>query len=543
MNSIDTAPLSWVIEEVRSATGEAQEALAKYRASRNDTGSLRMAKSHVHQIHGAMQMLDIPGLAVLSEATEALLARFDQAPDVATPQALNAVEQALNALLAYSEELLAGAAHQPLRLYPYLEDVLTSRSAERVHPADLFFPPLSTRLSFDAPARTTSTEELRSKRREYEVGLLGLLSDQVGDPTLLPMREALWTIAQVQPGPQARTFWAVSVALFDALRDRSIAVDLNIKRLAARLNLQLKRAVEGTPNIAERLLRDALYFVARAQSGAPLVAQVQQAFGLAGSVPHGFESARFVRVDRDLLTSAKEKVAQLKGIWNQAAGSPDGQDGVRARPEIMEQFAADANVLADLLEKLKQPHAQQLAANLARIAAMQSAQGAAPSDALGLEVASALLFMEMLLGSIYTQDDRRVERVDAIIARVNAAASGMAPGSVEPWLNDLARKEQEKSTLQQLAGELSSQLGSIEKNLDAYFRNPTDRAAISSADAPLSQVQGALGLLGLEPAQQAVAHVRAQLARFMAPEYVPSSEEFGALAETYGRLTLTVEAY
>jgi chemosensory pili system protein ChpA (sensor histidine kinase/response regulator) len=543
MNSIDTAPLSWVIDEVRNAAGEAQEALAKYRASRNDTGSLRLAKSHVHQVHGAMQMLDIPGLAVLSEATEALLARFDQAPDTATPNALNAAEQAINALLAYSDELLAGAQHQPLRLYPYLHDVLQARGAERVHPADLFFPPLGTRLSFDAPARPTSQEELRAKRRDYELGLLSILNDQVSDPALLPMREALATLADVQPGPQARTFWTVAVALFDALRDRAVPVDLNVKRLAARLNLQLKRAVDGAPNIAERLLRDALYFVARADSRAPLVAQIQDSFKLQGAVPAGFESHRFVRVDRDLLTSAKEKVAQLKGVWNQAAGSPDGQDGVRARPEIMQQFAADASALADLLEKLNQPHAQRLAATLAQVSAQHGASGQAASDALGLEVASALLFMEMLLSSIYTQDDRHVDRVEAVMSRVQAAAAGSAPGAVEPWLNELARKEQEKSTLNQLAGELSSQLASVEKSLDAYFRNPADRGAIAAADAPLLQVQGALGLLGFEPAQQTVAYVRTKLTQFAEPDYEAQPDDFAHLAETYGRLTLAVEAF
>jgi chemosensory pili system protein ChpA (sensor histidine kinase/response regulator) len=543
MNSIDTAPLSWVIDEVRAAGSEAQEALAKYRASRNDTGSLRMAKSHVHQVHGAMQMLDIPGLSVLSEATEALLARFDQAPDTATPAALTAAEQAITALVAYSDELLAGGAHQPLRLYPYLRDLLQARGAERIHPADLFFPPLGTRLQFDASARTTSVDELRGKRRDYEMGLLSVLNDQVSDAALLPMREALVALADVQPGPQARTFWTVAVAMFDALRDRSLPVDLNVKRLAARLNLQLKRAVEGAPNIAERLLRDALYFVARAESRAPLVVQVKDGFKLHGAIPGDFESHRFVRVDRDLLTAAKEKVAQLKGVWNQAAGTPEGHDGVRARPEVMQQFSEDAAGLADLLEKLNQPDAQRLAGVLSRLSAEYAASGAAPSDALGLEGASALLFLEMGLASIYSQDDRHADRVQAVIGRFQSAAAGQTPGAVEPWFNELARKEQEKSTLTQLAGELSSQLAAVEKNLDAYFRNPADQAALSAADAPLSQVQGALGLLGFEAAQHAVAHVREKLAQFLQPGYEPQAEEFSNLAETYGRLTLAVEAF
>jgi chemosensory pili system protein ChpA (sensor histidine kinase/response regulator) len=543
MNSIDTSPLSWVIEEVRSVAAEAQEALSKYRASRNDTASLHMAKSHVHQMHGAMQMLDIPGLSVLSEATEALLARFDQAPDTATPAALNAAEQAVNALIAYSDELLAGSQHQPLRLYPYLQDVLQGRGAERIHPADLFFPALGTRLKFDTAARPTSPDELRTKRRDYELGLLGVLNGQISDTNLLPMRQALSVLADVQPGPQARTFWTVAVALFDAMRERTVPVDINVKRLAARLNLQFKRAVEGAPNIAERLLRDALYFVARSTSTAPLVLQVQEQFQLQGSIPADFELQRFVRVDRDLLTAAKEKVAQLKGVWNQAAGVSDGPEGARARPEVMQQFSTDATALVDLLDKLNQQHAKRLADKLASISADFAARSQPVSDALGLETASSLLFLEMVLNSIYIQDSRQADRVEAVISRIKLAAQGSALDVVEPWLNELARKEQEKSTLAQLAGELSGQLGAVEKNLDAYFRNPADKQAVTAADAPLSQVQGALGLLGFEPAQQAIAHVRERLTQFSAEDYAPQEQDFASLAETYGRLTLAVEAF
>jgi chemosensory pili system protein ChpA (sensor histidine kinase/response regulator) len=66
------------------------------------------------------------------------------------------------ALVEYLEELLAGAPPQPVRLFPYYRALQEMLGAERMHPADLFYPrpgayrsclPAS---SGDGPARPTT---------------------------------------------------------------------------------------------------------------------------------------------------------------------------------------------------------------------------------------------------------------------------------------------------------------------------------------------------------------------------------------------------
>lgn len=548
MMQIDTAPLSWIFPEVRTSASEAQEAISKYRSDRNDSGSLQLAISRVHQLHGGLQMLDVPGLSVLSDAIEALLSSFDADPERVTPQALDAADDALTALTVYCEELLAGSQHQPLRLYPYLRDVLKARNAERVHPSDLFFPDLSLRLAgsnINISAGSDTAQAMRSARRTYEAGLLPLLQGDTGDGCLATMRTALAEVAEHQSGGYAKSFWGTTVALLDALRVKSIPVDLNIKRLAARLNLQVKRVADGSPQVAERLFKDALYFVATARSREPSILAVHSAFRLAGSIPSDFESTRFVRIDRDLLARAKEKLAQMKGIWNQAAGAREGanESAKRSRNDAIEQFSKAAVELAGWLGRLQLTQPMKLSETLSSAMAANIAEQTAPSDSLGLEVASAILYLELLLNAVHSPDERRDERIDALVARVNTAAAGQDPGPAEPWLNEIARREQDRTTLQTLASELSAQLASIEKNLDSYFRNPADKSTIAGNDGPLGQIQGALGLLGLSPVQQAVAHIRTQLALFMREDYVPSEQDFGRMAETYGRLTLAVETF
>jgi len=549
MTHIDTGPLSWILPEIRVAAAEAQEALTKYRVNPNDAGSLHLSINRVHDLHGALQILDISGLPVVSEAVEGLLKRFELEPEVVTPQAIEAVDDALTAIVVYCEELLEGVKHQPLRLFPYLRDLLTERGAERIHPADLFFPDLSARLPDQKAPAAPSADELakilRVARQRYEAGLLPFLQGDMSDTSLSNLREALDTVANYQGGSYSRAFWKATVALIDALRSKGLTVDLNVKRFVARLNLQVKRVVDGAPQVAERLFKDCLYFVACARSSEPSVRQVQLHFGLLGTIPADFENTRFIRVDRSLLTRAKEKLAQMKGVWNQAAGLQDADhEGVkRGRIEPLEQFIKDADALGSWLEQLQLAHAHRLVQSLITAVSINLTKQILPSDSLGLEVASAILYLELLLNAVHSPDARRDERINAIISRVQAASEGRDPGAPEAWLNEIARREQDKITLHTLAKELAAQLASIEKNLDAFFRNPTDKSSIAGNEASLTQIEGALGLLGLTAVQQAVSYIRAQLAVFATEEYLPNSEDFTALAHSFGRLTLAIESF
>lgn len=550
MTHIDTAPLSWIFPEIRVAATEAQEALTKYRAAPNDVGSLHLSTNRVHHLHGALQILDISGLSVVSEAIEALLNRFDVEPETATSTAIDAVDEALTAITVYCEELLAGSAHQPLRLFPYLRDLLTERGAERIHPADLFFPDLTARLpeqqsSSPPVADSELAKILRIARQRYEAGLLPLLQGETSAEGLSNLREALDTVAKYQVGAYSRSFWRATVALIDVLRSHGLAIDLNIKRFAARLNLQVKRVVDGSPQVAERLFKDCLYFIACAHSSEASVREVQSQFGLLGIIPSDFETTRFIRVDRALLVHAKEKLAQMKGVWNQAAGPRDGDyDAVkRGRIEPLEQFIKNATELANWFGQLQLEQAKRLVQSLAKAVSNNVEKQALPSDALGLEIASTILYLELLLNAVHSPDARREERISALISRVQAVSEGRDPGPAEAWLNEIARREQDRTTLHMLAKELATQLASIEKNLDAFFRNPTDKSSIAGNDAPLAQIEGALGLLGLVPVQHAVAYVRAKLVNFASEEYLPDPTDFTQLAQNYGRLTLAIETF
>src|SRR5690606_22891678 len=100
--------------------------------------TLRHAKTYLHQAHGALQIVDVDGVAIITETVEDLFDRFESGQLSLTDDSVHAIAHAYQALLEYLEELLAGMPHQPVRLFPYYRALLQVRGAERIHPADLF---------------------------------------------------------------------------------------------------------------------------------------------------------------------------------------------------------------------------------------------------------------------------------------------------------------------------------------------------------------------------------------------------------------------
>src|SRR5881398_618126 len=118
----DTGPLSWVIGEIRDALERSAKTLqeASGRSLEAQPTLLLHAKSHLHQAHGALQMVDVHGALRLTEAAEKAIDRFKDGSLAVTQEHAQAVGEAYQALVEYLEELLEdGAVSQPARLFPY----------------------------------------------------------------------------------------------------------------------------------------------------------------------------------------------------------------------------------------------------------------------------------------------------------------------------------------------------------------------------------------------------------------------------------------
>ncbi|TAK90654.1 MAG: response regulator [Burkholderiaceae bacterium] len=533
--AVDTGPLSWVLGEIREALSRSEQAIDAFSKSDGMDGTqLKHARSHLHQAHGALQVVDLDGVALVTEEVEHLYEHFESEPQLCDDAAVDAIRRGFRAVVEYLQDLMGGHPHQPVRLFPYYRALLAVRSADRIHPADLFFPDLSARPpKGEAPAQPLTPEQLRRARAQFERGLLTYLRDPQDHAAINSLHQAVESIELTQRAGPQRAFWWVTLAFLDALQNDAVPTDLNVKRLCARINLQMRRILDGTATVADRLLKDTLFFVARSGDVSPRIAHVKQFYQLENAVPKDFEEARYGVVDSQTSARLHEALEGAKAAWARVVGGAANE---------LKTFAVDAIGLRDTVQGINQPELVRLTQGIANHAVALQKSSQSSSESLGLEMATALLMAELALDNLHNLEEGFGERVDVMLGRLSAAAEGQALEEHVPWLQEMAQQAQQRLFMASLVQEIQNSLSQVEKAMDAFFRDPTQKEDLPGTQTVLNQVAGALGLLGHTDAVAAVRVVQQAVEEFVRPDYQPDRQRFNFIAQNCGALGFFAEA-
>ncbi|MFN7780360.1 MAG: Hpt domain-containing protein [Betaproteobacteria bacterium] len=526
--------LAWVADEIRAALDAALAGARAWAADPSDAAQLRTAERQMHAAAGALHLLDLRGAALTAEAGESLLRQWAAAAPPQPAAAVDTVQAAVGALLLYLDRLLAGRNESPLRLYPYYRELLRQTGAARIHPADLLPPELAAavpplpQIADDAPG----TELLRRRRAAYERALLRLLRD-AGDTGA---REELHrSIAELDRAPlraRVRTFWWVASGLTEALAAGRLTVDDDLRRVLARVNLQLARLIDGGGSVAEQLFAEALFCLGRASADEGQAAAVRRFYRLAERIPADYDEPRLTLVDAALAHDLKEALATARAEWPLvAAGQRDAVAFVQTmqRAQALAQRPA-ARPLLPLFE------------GLARHGQRYPGLAAAAQAVVAVEIAAAVLLAELGVESLTELDANFDERVRLLLARLDAAAGQQPLPPSDALLLDLVHRAADRLALGGVVGEMRGTLREVEQRLDRVFRNAAEPGDLAACLPLLDQVRGALAVLGHDEAAAAVASARRTLSDLNARATPPSAEAATRLAGNLGAVGFFVES-
>ena len=539
----DTGPLSWVMVEIRESLARSRTALfeAGGRAPEDQATQLQHAKSHLHQAHGALQMVDVDGVSQMTAVAEAALDAFKAGTLKCSADNAQAVAQLYQALVEYLEELLQGAPSQPVKLFPYYRAVQEMLGVERIHPADLFYPDLSqpVHLPAAAGASDAAAPDYAAFRQRFERALLPYLksADAAQQQELAaPLLDAVKLVADAQQDDAARTFWLTMQGFAELVAGGQLAGGLYVKQLFGLINLQIRRLSQGTAAQPEAMLRDALFFIATAgsESASSIVQQLRGAFALDGLASTDYETRRYGQVDTEALERAKHGIAQAKTYWDRLAAA-------EIDPALDASFDAALHDVAAECDRLNLSALGALLRQLADVA--RKAVSAGRSEELALEMATALLFAEHGLQHVRHLPDDFAAHADTIGARLLALVSGETPPEPAQWQKGLAHQMQQDDTVIALAMEMKTGLRQVEKGLDDYYADPSRRPALLELEPVLHQLQGALAVLDQEAAMHAAQHVKAMVSALAHGEGDPSAEPkaLDDIAQNVGALGFFVD--
>jgi len=531
----DLGPLSWVHAEIDQALARGLDLLAAFRAEPSDPTALKQARNHVHQAAGAIQMVGLDAVVVYTDEIERQLARIEELPQAEIEPACAQIDRGCRLLRIFLDEIVGGTPPVPLKLFPEYDAMQRSRGVKATAPTDLFFPELGLRAPvLDAPQPVPADKlasHLVKQRRLYQGGLLVFLrGDAEGARS---MRQAVAGIERATTRQSARTFWWTAGAFFDAIVGRGLEPGFGSKQLAARIDLQIRRLVEGSAKVADRLRREVLYYVAVSAPVAPSVQAVQSGFGLARLIP----PAEVLNADRvrlqPILREAREQLGAAKDLWLKvASGRAD------SLPKLKQTLAS---VRANVAEFGSEPLIRLTASLAARLDQMPPS-GSVP-ESVAMEYATGILLAESAVENYGSLSKDFPKQVEVMLARLDATqASSPVTVAAAPLLDEMFQRAQERVLLVHVAREIQVNLRRMEQVLDAFFRDHTKRAELATLSKDSQQIRGALRILGQDDAEHLLALCQDQIDSYALPDTAVGDEDLELLAESLSGLGFYVEA-
>ncbi|HEX9195041.1 MAG TPA: Hpt domain-containing protein [Azonexus sp.] len=538
----DLGPLTWVKGEIDLALTRAVEALVQHELN-GDATQLRFCRTHVHQVNGALSIVGLDGVTQVTESLEALLSALEEQRLQFTAEISITLTQAIAAIRKYLDDLVAGEPNQPLRLFLVYSVLANARGLSSCSPADLFFPDLSQRPPRrSVPVAPLSAEQLRtllkSERGRFQKGLLSWLR-HTAEPhvALEEMRRALDNIESTQEfTASSRSFWWVALAFVESLFDRQGEPDAESRQLLARIDTQIRRLLEGSQNVAERLMRDVLYAVAIAPPNASmLVAEVQSAFNLPSLIPSSPVEQDASLPQEVALRRLRDVLAAAEEAWNKfCTGSASA----------LPVFDQHAQACAELTDEIGHTDLKRLGQGFGALSSWLAEDPKRHGDAVAMEVATAILLLQNAQENFRRLGTDFAQQVDLMVARLHACIAGKpASGSEDlPLLDEMTRRAQERLLVGQVAREIQNSLAQVEQALDAFFRNPEKGHDLAPLDGPVKQIAGALAMLGHLSAVSMLQECGARIQEFARPGYVAVAEDFEAVAQKLSLLGFFIDS-
>lgn len=519
---LDLSTLALIRTEVERSLEEADATLARATSDAPDGEALSKARRLLAGVPEALELAGVRGLPTVLHAIDALLAELQTEDVRAAGENVSLCRRACSAVRAMLGDT-QGLAN-PLPLASIYGQLLRARGDDRLPELDLFFPDLDrvlddTMSGADVQRTVDVRAALAAHRVRYQEALLRWLRENDAQ-ALRDMLAAVDGAALAAQSAPLRAFWRVAGAVMDLLAAGTLSVQAPLKRLCSALDQDLRRTGEGSEP-APDTLRTMLYFVWSTASDADSerVAAIRQAYGL-HAIRRGADDD--ARARGALMARLRTGLEPLKPLWESAC------EGERGALQDFQWRVASLRAGCS-----PAPGAERLLDALAQAAKRDPASA---TDG-GVDVAIVLLVLEDLCaaGAEPQQGLQRAQELAAALERSPDSSGvlglrGAAEGAVrESFFRD------------PLTSEMLAALMGAQEKLTAYFEDGSRRSELEPAGKALSQVRGALAVLGEADAVRALGLASELVAEMASRDAVPDEAQVQRVAAVVSAVLHFVE--
>lgn len=529
--------LSIVKREIEFALTKADEGLAAFCANPDDYQALlKTTFPHLHQVTGVLKMIGMEPVGKVTAEMERLVDAIGHDNLASGQEVAEKIRSTIKVINQYLDGLIKGEQDRPLVLFPAYRALLMAAGSSKVSEVDLFYPDISQSPPFgngqDFKDDVDLSKAIAMKRTEFQKGIISLLRDTKYHTSLQGMHQSLSAINEMSTG-ERRVLWWVAIGYLKGLQISTTAPDIFQKQLCGRIDLQIKRQLEGTTTLPEGLVRELLLSIAYMAPVDASVVAIQENYRLKHLIPV-LESAEATRV-KLFINDIKEQVETAKDTWSGIAG------GNKAN---MEQFVKQITHLRELVKNFGNDALQSIFAQLSKVAQHLATQGNMPDEALALETATGLLVIRDGLDSYPQISPDLGKLAETVNARMDAALNGKPIADNEaPRLIDNVWYARDKQLFIQLSQEMLVNLNQVEEVLDNFFRDTGKRSELPKlADVTIKQLKGVLTMLENDKALLILEKGLELVRKFAIETDAPKLEETELTAEAFSNLGLFIAA-
>ncbi|WP_053163259.1 Hpt domain-containing protein [Pseudomonas sp. P1.8] len=426
----DYVALEWVKGEIAETLKQAHRAIETVLDDPQATHVLDASLSCIHQVHGSLQMVEFYGAALLAEEMEQLALALRDNRVSHRDEALHLLMQALGQLPIYLDRVQGARRDLPLVVLPLINDLRSARGEKRLSETSLFSPQLPDLPSLTAevlaqlePADFPSV--VRKLRQLLQMALVGFLREQDSESNLDCLAKVFARLEGLSGDAPLSPLWQVASALVEGMRGGVIANSPALRSLFKDADKELKRLLDqGMRGINQpappELLKSLLFYIAKAEFPTGQMLTMKERYSLDDALPDSAmvdeERARLAGPDRDAMRSVLaalcEELVRVKERLDLFVRSD------RQHTSDLDSLLAPLRQIADTLAVLGFGQPRKVIIDQLAVV-LSLAQGLrAPDDAILMDVAGALLYVEATLAGMVgtvepeSQEDSRLPTTD-----------------------------------------------------------------------------------------------------------------------------------
>lgn len=330
--------LTWVKATIDESLKQTRQALEQFVENPSDTAPLQQCVLWLHEIYGALKLLELQSAALLVEELELTIKTLLTGKVQSNETTYDTLMRALVQLPNYLDHLWIVQRDLPMALTSLLNSLRSLRGQTAINPSQLFMPDLSVVIPVPKVQKMPDDklkEYMQKMRAAFQKGLTNIVKDpKQAEEGLKFVYQVMQRLQQVTGSAPISKVWWVSEGVLEAVLQKGLELNNSLLNSLKQIDALIKQFVDhgnAAMNLAppKPVLTNLLLLAGHARSKGKVITEVKNVFKLTDSFPGeaALANARLIFAGPDIelmkvvVTLLKDDFARLEetlDIFNRA---------------------------------------------------------------------------------------------------------------------------------------------------------------------------------------------------------------------------------